>query len=196
MIKKAYFFCAATTICVLLAIGALQAADKGAPNVTTADKTPEAAAPTTADRQSAENVAVGKSVSAAASISWQVTAGGGGRGASTGYIVNGTVGQTAVGPGSSSSYNLNSGYWQVFGGGGGSCCVLAGDASDDGMYNISDAVYIINNVFKGGATPVCCDAADANGDGAYNISDAVHIINNVFKGGSAPVCGSAGSGPC
>jgi glucose/arabinose dehydrogenase len=77
------------------------------------------------------------------------------------------------------------------------CCVIAGDVNDDGAYNISDGVYIINNVFKGGPDPTCYTTADVNDDGAYNISDAVHIINNVFKGGSGPSCSSTcTSGGC
>jgi hypothetical protein len=76
------------------------------------------------------------------------------------------------------------------------CCTLAGDVNQNGAYNISDAVFIVNNVFKGGPNPSCCDAADVNDNGAYNISDGVYIINNVFKGGPAPLCGSAGNGPC
>lgn len=138
---------------------------------------------------------VQRTTAAGYEIPWQVISNGGGRATSAGYILNGTIGQMAVGKGTSASYTLSSGYWQIFESGG-SCCTVAGDADDNGVFNISDAVYIVNRVFKGGPTPPCCDAADANGDGVFNISDGVHIINRVFKGGPPPVCGSAGNGPC
>jgi hypothetical protein len=69
-----------------------------------------------------------------------------------------------------------------------SCCLVAGDANNDGSYNITDAVYIVNHVFRGGAGPACLAAADANSDCAFNITDAVYIIANVFKGGGPPQC--------
>jgi hypothetical protein len=129
-------------------------------------------------------------------IPWHVISGGGGHGTSVNYSLNGTAGQTAVGYGTSASYALSSGYWQVFGGGGATCCVVAGDSDNNGAFNISDAVHDINHVFKGGPPAVCCDAADADNNGTFNISDAVYKINRVFKGGPPPVCGSAGNGPC
>jgi hypothetical protein len=48
-------------------------------------------------------------------IKWQVIAGGGGTGSSASYTLGGTVGQTAVGAGSSDSYVLSHGFWQEFG---------------------------------------------------------------------------------
>jgi hypothetical protein len=45
-------------------------------------------------------------------LSWHVLAGGGGRADSTHYAVNGTLGQAAVGFSDSTSYGLQSGYWQ------------------------------------------------------------------------------------
>jgi hypothetical protein len=45
-------------------------------------------------------------------LSWHVLAGGGGRADSTHYAVNGTIGQAAVGFSDSTSYGLQSGYWQ------------------------------------------------------------------------------------
>jgi hypothetical protein len=70
-----------------------------------------------------------------------------------------------------------------------SCCQTPGDANDDGVVNVGDAVYVINYVFKGGPTPPCLQQADANGDGVVNVGDAVYVINYVFKGGPAPLCG-------
>ena len=69
------------------------------------------------------------------------------------------------------------------------CCIAAGDANDDGVVNISDVVFLINDVFRDGPVPPCSSQGDANGNGMLNLDDAVHVINYVFKGGPAPVCG-------
>ena len=68
---------------------------------------------------------------------------------------------------------------------------LCGDANDDGVVNVSDAVFIINYVFiPGSPTPDPLCIADANGDSVVNVSDAVYIINYVFIPGSPePVIG-------
>jgi len=71
----------------------------------------------------------------------------------------------------------------------GSCCITPGDANNDAVVNVGDAVYVINYVFKGGNAPPCLPQADANGDGVVNVGDAVYVINYVFKGGNAPICG-------
>jgi hypothetical protein len=119
-------------------------------------------------------------------IPWQVISGGGASGSSTSYKLSGTVGQTATGPGTSTSYRINQGFWQ---GSALSCCIHPGDANNDGKVNVGDAVFVINYVFKSGTAPVCKQAADANADGKINVGDAVFLINYVFKSGTAPVCG-------
>jgi hypothetical protein len=68
------------------------------------------------------------------------------------------------------------------------CCNTPGDINQNGGYDISDAVYVINHIFKGGPAPTCAEAADVNDDCQYNITDAVHIVNHVFKGGPPPTC--------
>ena len=68
---------------------------------------------------------------------------------------------------------------------------VCGDASGDGMVNVSDAVYIINYVFSGGNPPDPLESADVNCDELVNVSDAVFIINYVFSSGKAP-CDSDG----
>ncbi|MFH1699651.1 MAG: hypothetical protein ABIE07_03605, partial [Candidatus Zixiibacteriota bacterium] len=69
------------------------------------------------------------------------------------------------------------------------CCVTAGDANNDGSFNVGDAVFTIATVFKGGPAAVCKSAADANHDNAVNVGDAVYSIAAVFKGGPPPQCG-------
>ena len=71
------------------------------------------------------------------------------------------------------------------------CCDKPGDANNDGLVNVGDAVFVINFVFKGGPPPPCRCEGDANGDGLVNVGDAVYVINFVFKGGPAPVCNLA-----
>jgi len=68
------------------------------------------------------------------------------------------------------------------------CDCTPGDANDDDMVNVGDAVYVINYVFKNGPPPgpyeTC--SGDANGDCQCNVGDAVYIINYVFKNGPDP----------
>ncbi|HER00345.1 MAG TPA: hypothetical protein ENO22_13475 [candidate division Zixibacteria bacterium] len=63
---------------------------------------------------------------------------------------------------------------------------VCGDANNDALVNVSDAVWIINYVFVGGSAPVPWNAGEVNCDGNVNVSDAVWIINYVFVEGAAP----------
>ena len=85
-------------------------------------------------------------------VKWQVVAAGGAKGTSTNYILSGTAGQTAVGPGSSTGYKVLQGYWQNFVIGPSYTC---GDASGDATVDISDVVYLIAYLYKGGPPPPC-----------------------------------------
>lgn len=131
-------------------------------------------------------------------VNWQVISSGGTEGTSTNYRVSGTVGQTAVGSGSSASYGLGHGYWQPLGGGGStSCCNLRADINHDGTGpDISDLVYMVSYMFSGGPQPPCEDPpgsgyfaeADVNGDmTGPDISDLVYLVTYMFSGGPAPV---------
>ncbi|HPM37055.1 MAG TPA: dockerin type I domain-containing protein [candidate division Zixibacteria bacterium] len=122
----------------------------------------------------------------AVAINWQVVASGGGPGVSANFLLNGTVGQTAVGAGSSASFTLNQGFWQDFGGGSGGCCTLRGDFNDDGSVKVSDLTALINYLFRGGPAPTCLDHGDTNADGAVKVSDLTLLINYLFRGGPAP----------
>lgn len=127
-------------------------------------------------------------------INWQVISNGGTDGSSTNYGLKGTVGQTATGYGSSDSYDLGHGFWQVFGGGGAPCQGMCGDANGDSGVNIADGVWIINYIFAGGLPPqpvLAC--GDANTDAGVNIADGVWIINYIFAGGGPPGDCSPGS---
>ncbi|NIP41459.1 MAG: hypothetical protein GWO41_06590 [candidate division Zixibacteria bacterium] len=74
------------------------------------------------------------------------------------------------------------------------CLGICGDANNDELVNVSDAVWIINFVFVGGQPPQPVFACgDANADASVNVSDAVWIINFVFVGGAPPGSCSPGS---
>lgn len=62
-----------------------------------------------------------------------------------------------------------------------------GDANNDEVISISDAVYIINYVFSSGPEPLPEElAGDANDDDNVNVSDAIYIVNYIFLPGSPP----------
>ncbi len=68
------------------------------------------------------------------------------------------------------------------------CEGICGDANNDGMVNVADAVWLINYVFVPNSLPpqprlACGDASQNQG---VNVSDAVWIINFVFASGSPP----------
>lgn len=123
-------------------------------------------------------------------INWQVLSGGGGRSTSASYILTSSVGQTAVGPGSSASYNLNSGFIQNFTSGGGGCCVgTAGDVNGDGTdADPVDLAFLVDFLFAGGAAPSCPEEADVNGDtNSADPVDLAYLVDFLFAGGTAPV---------
>jgi hypothetical protein len=62
---------------------------------------------------------------------------------------------------------------------------VRGDASSDGIVDISDAIRILSYLFLG-ATVTCQDAADPNDNEAIDLSDAVYVLNFLFRGAAAP----------
>jgi len=63
---------------------------------------------------------------------------------------------------------------------------IRADSNDDGIVNIADGVWILNDLFQGGPTTDCFGANDANSDGSYDAADAVFIFNYQFLEGGAP----------
>jgi hypothetical protein len=126
-------------------------------------------------------------------IKWQVIAAGATKAASTNFRLGGTMGQTAVGGGSSPSYSLDHGFWQPEGFSG--CCVVRGDINHSGSGpDISDLVYLVTYMFQGGPVPPCStnpgyyDEADVNGSGTGpDISDLVYLVTYMFQSGPAPI---------
>jgi hypothetical protein len=60
------------------------------------------------------------------------------------------------------------------------------DPNEDGITNIADAVWIVNELFRGGPPTSCREAADCNDDGLEDLTDAVYGIEYQFNGGPPP----------
>ncbi len=73
------------------------------------------------------------------------------------------------------------------------CCVVPGDFSHDGAFNIADVTAGIARIFSGGPPPFCQDEADFNSDNAFNIADVTAGIARIFSGGGPAVCGTTGT---
>lgn len=73
----------------------------------------------------------------------------------------------------------------------------AGDFNQDGNFDVSDPVSLLNHLFLGGPPPQCGDGTltdpanltllDCNGDGRIDLSDAVCKLQFLFLGGPPPV---------
>jgi hypothetical protein len=125
-------------------------------------------------------------------IKWQILCTGGNcgagnvvylLGASADYHMCGTIGQTSVGPGSSPSYDVNSGFWQDFLGG-----FLRGDANGDGIIDLEDVIYLINYLYRCGPPPSPLEAGNSNCDGVLGVGDVVYLINYLLREGPRPSC--------
>ena len=117
-------------------------------------------------------------------INWQVIASGATNGSSSNYKLLGTVGQTAVGSGTSSNYIANHGYWQDFSST--MCCDNPGDANNDGTVGISDLTYFVDYMFNNGSEPVCFEEFDNNSDCVLGISDLTYFVDYMFNFGPDP----------
>jgi hypothetical protein len=113
-------------------------------------------------------------------VTWQVSGAGGGRGTTTGYVLSGTVGQTAVLKAPAGDFQLAQGFWQGF------TPFVCGDVDGNGLVNIADAVAIMSYVFMRGSVLQLLAAADPDCSGNVNISDAVYLIAFIFDAGPAP----------
>jgi len=60
------------------------------------------------------------------------------------------------------------------------------DANADGRFDLSDAVWIVNELFRGGSPTLCRDAGDCNGDTLLDLSDTVFSVSYLFLRGSTP----------
>jgi|CXWL01.1.fsa_nt_gi hypothetical protein len=125
--------------------------------------------------------ATNNAVAAGEQIKWQVIAGGGQRGTSTNYVLNGTVGQAAAGPGSSTNFKLNGGFWQNFTPP--TCCIgIRGNIDCDGLQSIDigDLTILVDHLFIS-FTPLCCvDEGDMVVDASVDIADLTFLVDHLF----------------
>ena len=63
---------------------------------------------------------------------------------------------------------------------------IRGDANDDSMVNLTDAIFILSHLFMGGQGPSCLAAADSTGNRSLDLSDSVFLLNFLFNGGDTP----------
>ena len=129
--------------------------------------------------------ALTRDIQAGEQIRWQVISSGGSmNGASTNYRMSGTIGQTAVGVGTSANYKINQGFWQDFSAGSEpSCCVgETGDVNSDGNRTLTDLTQLVNYLFVTFVAPACPTAANTNGDAAcaITLTDLTRLVNRLF----------------
>jgi hypothetical protein len=100
------------------------------------------------------------------------------------HYLCGTLGQVAVGGGSSPSFGVNQGFWQA-------PIVeeyLRGDTNGDGIVNVGDIVYLVSYLYKGGPEPYPVWVGDCNCDEIVNVGDIVFLVSYLYKGGDPPSC--------
>ena len=109
-------------------------------------------------------------------LNWSVVGSGGCEIASASYVMQSTVGQTAIGV-ASDGYTIEAGYWHRIAGGESGVC---GDVNRDGVVTAADAAIALG-IAAGG--PASYDpAADVDGDGVVTSLDALMILQ-VAAGG-------------
>ncbi|MBI4583525.1 MAG: hypothetical protein HY717_05845 [Planctomycetes bacterium] len=60
--------------------------------------------------------------------------------------------------------------------------VRRGDANNDGQFDTTDALLVLNYLFLGGAPPACPGAADFDMSGELDISDPIAFLSSVYLG--------------
>ena len=62
--------------------------------------------------------------------------------------------------------------------------ILCGDATNNGVIDVGDVVYLIKYLFRSGplSQSTLC-AGDCNGDGNVDVSDIVFFVNYLFRSG-------------
>jgi len=67
---------------------------------------------------------------------------------------------------------------------------MCGDVNDDGDFDISDLVFMLNWLYLGGPAPPDPSAADMDNCPGVDICDVDYFLTYIFRGGSAPCAGS------
>ena len=63
---------------------------------------------------------------------------------------------------------------------------VRGDADDNGLLNLTDAIFSLNYLFVGGVEPTCFDSADSDNNGSIQLTDGIFTLMFLFNGGDAP----------
>ena len=63
---------------------------------------------------------------------------------------------------------------------------VRGDANDNGLIEIGDAVAMLFHVYVGAATLDCPDSGDVDDSGRVLIGDAIYLLTYLFMDGVAP----------
>ena len=63
---------------------------------------------------------------------------------------------------------------------------VRGDGNADGLFDIGDAIYLLDYLFASTGPVPCEAAADSNGDALIDVADAVFTLEALFAGGSNP----------
>lgn len=112
---------------------------------------------------------------------WQVTSHGGSVGSSQTYSLSWTMGQSAVGVGTSATYGLNRGFWQTFSTG---CCVgKRGNINLVGIVDVADLSTLVTYLTDASHKLVCYDEANISGSGIVDLTDLSALVNYLTGGG-------------
>lgn len=65
---------------------------------------------------------------------------------------------------------------------------VCGDATADGIVNLIDILYLIENVYSGGPDPVPFTSGDVMADGVINLLDILTLIDSVYNKGGDLIC--------
>ena len=63
---------------------------------------------------------------------------------------------------------------------------IRGDVNDDGVVNLADGVFLLNELFQGGPAGTCVAAKDANSDSTVDAADAIFLFTALFLDGPPP----------
>ncbi len=74
---------------------------------------------------------------------------------------------------------------------------IRGDANGDGVTNVADVIWELQEIFNSGPQGTCNDSKDCNGDSLFDVGDPIWLISYIFTNGAAPpspfpFCGNAG----
>ena len=107
-------------------------------------------------------------------------------GTSTNYRLSVSVGQTAVGPGSSTGYMINCGFLQDFDEGSSGCCTGPSvgnvDGSADNMVTTGDLVRLLDHLFASLEPLDCVEEGnmDMSADGMVTMGDLTVLLDYLF----------------